>query len=118
MFLRFVKMLIRSNRQIEDAKVALFSHKTFSLQDSFRLFDVNENGLITANEISHLFSTNQIEPVDAARLVDILDKDDDGSIDLQEWIGGLKPMRPIRGAEPASPNLPVEQRQLAQSGLY
>lgn len=82
MFLRFVKMLIRSNKHIEDAKVALFSHKAFTLQDSYRLFDANENGLITANEITHLFSTNQIEPVDAARLVEILDKDGDGGIDL------------------------------------
>ena len=82
MFLRFVKMIIRSNRHIEDAKVALFSHRSFSLQDSFRLFDVNESGLITSNEINQLLSTNQIEPVDATRLVEILDKDDDGGIDL------------------------------------
>ena len=41
MFLRFVKLLIRTNRQIEDARNSLFSHKTFSVEDSFRLFDVD-----------------------------------------------------------------------------
>jgi len=52
MFLRFVKQLIRSGRQIEDAKSALFCHKTFTLDDSFRLFDVNQNGTVTSQELT------------------------------------------------------------------
>lgn len=52
MFLRFVKLLIRTSRHIEDARNALFSHKTFSLEDSYRLFDVDSNGLVTTQELT------------------------------------------------------------------
>ena len=48
MFLRMIKMLIKTNRLLEDSRAALVAHKTFSLEESFRLFDVNENGRITA----------------------------------------------------------------------
>ena len=52
MFLRFVKLLIRTNKSVEDAKTALFNHKTFSLEDSFALFDVNKNGKLTESELT------------------------------------------------------------------
>ena len=39
MFLRLLKVMIRNNRQIEDARQSLFSHKTFSIDESFKLFD-------------------------------------------------------------------------------
>lgn len=48
MFLRLVKVLVRTNRQLEDARQSLFSHKTFSLEESFRLFDTNKNGRLTS----------------------------------------------------------------------
>ena len=41
MFLRMVKVMIRTNRSIEDARTSLMCHKTFSAGDSFRLFDIN-----------------------------------------------------------------------------
>ena len=41
MFLRMIKLMIKTNRQVEDSRGALFSHKTFSLEDSFNLFDIN-----------------------------------------------------------------------------
>ena len=114
MFLRFVKLLIRSNRQLEDAKQALVSHKTFSYEDAFRLFDVNGNGVLTAVELQQVFDEHQIVLGDQARLIELIDTDDDGSIDLQEWTKALKPQRPCRGAEPASPYLSVEQKNLFQ----
>ena len=41
MLLRIVKLMIKQNRQLEDARMALLAHKTFSLQESFSLFDYN-----------------------------------------------------------------------------
>lgn len=61
MFLRFVKLLIRTNRTVEDAKTALFNHKTFSLEDSFALFDTNKNGKLTETELTQVFSDHNIE---------------------------------------------------------
>ena len=55
MFLRMIKLMIKTNRLLEDSRAALFSHKTFSLEDSFNLFDVNENGRLTNEEIAQTF---------------------------------------------------------------
>ena len=85
MFLRFVKQLIRSNRQLEDAKSALFCHKTFSLEESFRLFDVNQNGRITTQELMQVMEEHNMVLADQQRLVEIMDDDDDGSVDYREW---------------------------------
>mmetsp|Transcript_19561 Transcript_19561/g.26430 ORF Transcript_19561/g.26430 Transcript_19561/m.26430 type:complete len:236 (-) Transcript_19561:438-1145(-) len=114
MFLRFVKHLIRSNRLIEDARSALFCHKTFSLEDSFRLFDVNKNGLITTQELTQVFREHNIELTDQQRLVELLDDDEDGSIDYREWVQALKPRCQYRMSDPASPYLSVEQKNLFQ----
>ena len=46
-----IKLHIRQNRQLEDARQALFQHKTFSLDESFKLFDINENGAVSIYEI-------------------------------------------------------------------
>jgi len=114
MFLRFVKLLIRTNKSVEDAKTALFNHKTFSLEDSFALFDVNKNGKLTESEFTQVFSEHNIELGEQARLIELMDDDDDGSVDFREWVAALKPKKPCRGADPASPYLTVEQRNLFQ----
>lgn len=114
MFLRMVKLLIRTNKQIEDAKQALFSHKTFSLEDSFAMFDLNKNGRLPAAEISQVFAEHHIELSDVPRLVELIDLDDDGTVEFDEWVSALKPKRPSRGADPCSPYLSVEQRNLFQ----
>ena len=114
MFLRFVKLLIRTNKSVEDAKTALFNHKTFSLEDSFALFDVNKNGKLTESEFTQVFSEHNIELGEQARLIELMDNDDDGSVDFREWVAALKPKKPCRGADPASPYLTVEQRNLFQ----
>ena len=109
-----VKLLIRTNRQLEDARVALACHKSFSLADSFALFDVNQNGRIAVNELYQVFSQHNIELTDVPRLIEIVDTDQDGTIELDEWIAALSPKRPCRPTEKASPYLTVEQKNLFQ----
>ena len=58
MFLRMIKLMIKTNKYLEDARSSLVSHKTFTLQDSFSLFDVNQNGKITAEELAKVFTDN------------------------------------------------------------
>ena len=41
MFLRMVKLMIETNRRVEDARSSLMCHKSFSVGESFRLFDIN-----------------------------------------------------------------------------
>ena len=113
MFLRLIKVIIRSNRQIEDAKQALFSHKTFSLEDSFKLFDLNQNGKLSVNEFTQVFSDHNIDLRDIGRLVELIDTDEDGTVEFNEWTAAFKPKRPCRGADPCY-NLGLEQRNLFQ----
>jgi len=80
MFLRMIKLMIKTNRLIEDSRASLFSHKTFSLEDSFNLFDVNQNGYITAEEFTQVFRENNLTLTDTPRLIDIIDTTDDGTI--------------------------------------
>ena len=114
MLLRMVKLMVEQNRRIEDARAALTCHKTFSINDSFRLFDINQNGVIATDEITHVFGEHNIELTDVPRLVELLDDDDDGTVDIREWEQGVHPLRPCRGADYGSPNLSLEQKNLFQ----
>ena len=100
MFLRMIKMLIKTNRQLEDSRAALVAHKTFSLEESFSLFDVNENGRITAQELTQVFAEQGVQVTDIPRLFDCIDTTDDGTINYEEWCAALKPKRPCRPADP------------------
>ena len=114
MFLRMVKLMIETNRRLEDAKSTLMCHKTFSVGESFRLFDINQSGKIAVNEINQVFGEHNIELADVERLVELIDDDDDGTIDFREWEKAIHPMRPCRGADPGSPHLSIEQKNLFQ----
>lgn len=114
MLLRMVKLMIEQNRRIEDARAALMCHKTFNVGESFRLFDINQNGVIASNEINQVFGENNIEVTNVPRLVELLDDDDDGTVDLREWEQGLQPLRPVRITDPGSAHLSIEQKNLFQ----
>lgn len=44
MFLRLVKSLVSQDRALESAKEALAQNRTFSLEESFMVFDKDEDG--------------------------------------------------------------------------
>ena len=113
MFLRLIKELIRSNRAIEDAKQSLFAHRTWGLDESFRLFDTNSNNKITAEEFTQVFADHQLEVANVERLFEILDADGSGALEFNEWAKALKPTRPYRGCDDRG-YLTVEQRNLYQ----
>lgn len=50
MFLRYLKLIIKTNSQLEQAKEALLSHRTFNVEDAFRIFDLNKSGALTPQE--------------------------------------------------------------------
>ncbi len=66
------------------------------------------------NELSHIFGEHTIVLGDQRRIVEIIDTDEDGSINFSEWSAALRPRRPCRGADPASPYLTIEQKNLFQ----
>lgn len=52
MFLRLVKQMLQSQRQIETLRETLFSHKAFSVSEAFRVFDLDNSGVITETELA------------------------------------------------------------------
>lgn len=113
MFLRMIKLMIKTNRLLEDSRAALFAHKTFSLEDSYNLFDVNSNGQLTVAEFTQVCREHNMVISDIPRLIDIIDTTGDGTITFQEWCAALKPKKPCRGADPAN-YLTLEQKNLFQ----
>lgn len=73
MFLRFIKTVLKTNSQLEQAKQTLFSHRTFNLEDAFRMFDRNKNGVISAQEFHDAFLEQNVEVMNLERIVDIID---------------------------------------------
>jgi Ca2+-binding EF-hand superfamily protein len=73
MFLRFIKLLVKTNNQIDNAKKTLFGHRTFNLDDCFTLFDSNKNGVISVTELHDVFAEHNIEVVNLDRVIELID---------------------------------------------
>ena len=94
MFLRLIKLLVKQNKHIENLREMLFSHKHFNLVDTFKLFDSDNSGTLDAHKLQEGFEQFNIHPNldDLNRLVvDIVDDDDDGTVDLREFSEAVTP---------------------------
>lgn len=96
MFLRLVKTIVQQSRVSENAREVLNSHRTFSAEKGFALLDKNREGKFALDEILHAFAFHGIE-VDSAHLdtlIDLIDDDEDGSVDFREWQAAISPASP------------------------
>jgi len=96
MFLRLVKLIVNQSRVTENAKEVLNSHRTFSCEKGFALLDKNREGKFAMDEILHVFAFHGIE-VDSGALegiVELIDDDEDGTIDFREWQAAVSPSSP------------------------
>jgi len=84
---------VKQNKHVENLREMLFSHKHFNLVDMFRFFDSDNSGTIDAEKIQEGFSKFGFVPkIDLERLVvEIVDDDDDGTVDLREFSEALTP---------------------------
>ncbi len=69
MFLRLVKNILYQHRQVETLRETLFSHKAFNVSEAFKLFDENQSGSITDEEVVKVFQSNNIDYGDHHRIV-------------------------------------------------
>ncbi len=80
----FVKAAVDKKLILTDKKIKL----------AFNFFDKDKSGLITIDEIIELFKDNTDNDIDAMnefkKIVESLDKDDDGKIDLEEFSKFMK----------------------------
>lgn len=120
MFLRLIKLIIKQNKHIESIRELLFSHKYFNLAETFALFDINGNGKISPDELEEVFDKKfdiKFTEGDLERLViDIVDGDNDGTIDLREFTEALTPHSPEfkHGGRGSVHHLSLEQRHVTQ----
>lgn len=93
MFLRLVKHIIYHGRCIEILRETLFSHKSFSVSEAFRLFDQDQSGSITEAELSKVFAANNIETRDLNRIVDLFGCSKDKTLNFYEFQDMITPKR-------------------------
>lgn len=84
MFLRFIKLILKNNSDLENARETLFGHSTFSVESCFALFDSSKCGVITLEEFQQVFADHNIEVMDMERIVEIIDLDEDGTVDFKK----------------------------------
>jgi Ca2+-binding EF-hand superfamily protein len=62
------------------------------LKETFALFDADHSGTISTSEIMHMLKTQlgaQITPEEAKAIVHTIDRNGDGEVDLDEFIGAM-----------------------------
>ena len=77
-------MMLKNQRQIEIAKEVLYSHKTFDVEECFRLFDDQNEGVILAERFEDVFAAHNIEVLKLGNIVPIIDQTGDDTININE----------------------------------
>ena len=62
------------------------------LHTAFKLFDLDGSGKIEIHEVKHLVRSLGAAPADASRILQRADKDQDGSIDFDEFTALVRPL--------------------------
>jgi Ca2+-binding EF-hand superfamily protein len=119
MFLRLVKTVLNQNKKIETLRETLFSHKHFNVREAFHMLDSDNKGVLDAQKIHDGFAKFNIELNldDLERLVvDIVDDDDDLTVDLREFTEAITPSASdfTHAGHGAMHHLSVEQRKVFQ----
>ena len=94
MFLRLIKLMLKNQRQIEIAREVLFSHKTFDVQECFRLFDDKNEGAIPAQQFEDVFAAHNIEVLKLGNIVPIIDQTGDDTVNINELNDAVRPRDP------------------------
>ncbi len=88
-----VKQTLQSQRQIETLRETLFSHKAFSVSEAFRVFDLDNSGVITETELAQVFANNNLEVGELGRIVDLFGCSDEHTLHYKEFQLMLTPKR-------------------------
>ena len=91
MFLRLLKLILKSQCQIEKAKQILFGHETFDIRDCFDLFNIPGENNITAEKFEQVFIDHSIEVQSLDQLVYQIDQTGDNKVNLKELSDSITP---------------------------
>ena len=114
MFLRYIKLVLRINTQLEQAKESLFGHRTFTIDDCFNLLDINKSGKLTPQELLEVFDEHNIEIHSLERVIELVDQDDDGTVDFKELSDAITPAAINSMRKEPMHGISVEQRKVYQ----
>lgn len=84
-FLTLMGRIMKSSDQCDDEE----------FQEAFRVFDLNSDGFITANELHSVMTSlgEKITNDEIAEMIAEVDKDDDGRIDYEEFVRMLRELQ-------------------------
>lgn len=117
MFLRLIKLILKNQRQIEIAKEVLFSHRTFDVQECYRLFDDQNEGKINAEKFGEVFAAYNIEVLQLESLVPLIEqKPGEDAVDFRTLADAIMPKHPAYRDHRADSgyNMSVEQKKVFQ----
>lgn len=83
-FLSLIKNQIRVDKKLEIQKEILFSNAAFNSIEAYRLFDWENKGYITENDLNNKFDDLLLD-ADAHKILGRFDSDRDGRLSLKEF---------------------------------
>lgn len=94
MFLKLLKVRLMADSQVENLRVILNSHCGFSSVEAFRYFDPENTGKINADQLLNGFHEGGCDPLELKaetfnRAVELLDSNEDGVLDYNEFSAGV-----------------------------
>ena len=95
MFLRLLKTVLKSQNNVESAKQALFCHQGFSVEEAFALIDANQDGIITAQEISDCMTKQTFDTTGLQDLMSFMNKNNKEDIPFNKFKEAIAPMLPV-----------------------
>lgn len=108
MFLRLLKEILKWDREIDGCRQTLFGHKTFNAVDAFRMFDKDNKGYLTEEDLQEGFKNGNEEVADLNALCD-----DEGKISYQEFVRLITPSS--HDCRDGQPNLCDTMRMTAEA---
>lgn len=88
-FLRLVKQLLQSQKQVEATKQLLVNHRSFSVNEAFKLFDEDQDGVISLEQIKAVLDKHDIDTSDFDVVLSLLD--DNSNITFNQFESYVSP---------------------------
>ena len=107
-FLNLISQQLRFDKDLEAVKESLFCYESFTLQDSFKIYDPWGSGLLTKDSFEHLH-----DEMDVEELIEALDINKDGMLNYTEWCRAISPKDPrYKPLSSQTSGLSLEEKQL------
>jgi Ca2+-binding EF-hand superfamily protein len=89
-FLGLLKNQIKLDKEVEIQKEILFSNTAYNSYEAFRLFDTQNRGYVSEQDLQQAFEAMNLN-ASVAQLISRYDKDQDGNLSFHEFQKAVTP---------------------------